>query len=423
MKKLLRMGLVLTTLVVSGSLSAWAADQVPGADVGSLLEWARQHNPDIVAMRHELTATTERQMPAGELAAPRFKMELQNVTQSGSRAPALWPNDAGGTLYALTQEFPWLGKRDLKRDIAYQDAEVALGRVKLTWTDTAARIKTMFVQRYLVQSTQRLVSENLDLMLNLEKVLHVRYAGGLTPQQDITRIHVEHTGMRSELVALGLEWQQTQTRLNALLARPPDAALLAPAKLRPLPEPDKLKYSELAERLRQASPQLAVASARVKSADKVRALTHKNRYPDITVGISAMARQGGANEWGLMLELNLPIQRDVYRAQERESEAMLAAAQARQEATERQALADLADNLNALEAARQTEHLMTYSLMPQADLTWRAALTSYENGKADFAMLLDAQRQIRQARLRQIRAQAEAQMRLAEVERLLGEDL
>ena len=164
-------------------------------------------------------------------------------------------------------------------------------------------------------------------------------------------------------------------------------------------------------------------SARVKSADKTRDLTYKNRYPDITLGINAMSRQGGANEWGLMLELNLPIQRDVFRAQERESEAMLAAAQARQEAAERQAMADLADNLNALDAARQTEHLMTYSLMPQADLTWRAALASYENGKADFAMLLDAQRQIRQARWAQIKAQAEAQMRLAEVERLLGEDL
>jgi outer membrane protein TolC len=220
MKRLLRRGLVLTTLVVSGPLSAWAADQVLGADVDSLLEWAKQHNPDVAAMRHELTAATERPMPAGALAAPRFKMELQDVTQSGSRAPALWPNDAGGTLYSLTQDFPWLGKRDLKRDIAHQEAEVAQGRVKQTWTDTAARIKTMFVQRYLIQANQRLVSENLDLMLNLEKVLQVRYAGGLTPQQDITRIHVEHTGMRSELVALGLEWQQTQTRLNAMLARP-----------------------------------------------------------------------------------------------------------------------------------------------------------------------------------------------------------
>jgi len=41
----------------------------------------------------------------------------------------------------------------------------------------------------------------------------------------------------------------------------------------------------------------------------------------------------------------------------------------------------------------------------------------------DFATLLDAQRQIRKARQDAIKAQAEQQMRLAEIERLVGEDL
>jgi cobalt-zinc-cadmium efflux system outer membrane protein len=251
----------------------------------------------------------------------------------------------------------------------------------------------------------------------------VRYAGGLAAQQDITRIHVEHTGMRAELAALAGEWRQSQSRLNALLARPWDAPLAPPEALRPLPEPSKLDFNALSERVRQANPQLAVESARVRSAEKNRDLSFKNRYPDVTVGINAMQRQGSVNEWGLMFELNLPIQGDVLRAQERESEAMLAAAQSRHEAALNQALADLSDNLSALETARQTQHLMTYSLMPQADLTWRAALAEYENGKADFATLLDAQRQIRQARLGQLKAQVDAQMRLAEIEKLLGEDL
>ena len=52
-----------------------------------------------------------------------------------------------------------------------------------------------------------------------------------------------------------------------------------------------------------------------------------------------------------------------------------------------------------------------------------SALAAYENGKADFATLLEAQQQIRKARLNQIRAQGEAHVRLAEIEKLLGEDL
>jgi hypothetical protein len=41
----------------------------------------------------------------------------------------------------------------------------------------------------------------------------------------------------------------------------------------------------------------------------------------------------------------------------------------------------------------------------------------------DFAALLDAQRQIRRTRLELIRNRAEQQARLADIERLVGEDL
>lgn len=396
---------------------------LPGTSVESLLTLAKERNPDYAAMRFELTAATERVVPAGALMNPRFLLELDDITKAGQQDPTVLPSDVGSTRYTLSQDLPWPGKRGLRRDIATHETQAAQGRVQQAWADTAARIKTVFAQRYLVKATERLVNENLDQMLQLEKAMHVRYAGGLAAQQDITRIHVEHTGMRAELVALAAEWRQSQSRLNALLAQPLETPLAAPTTLKPLPEPAKLNFNALSERLRQNNPQIFVDSAKARSAEKSRDLTYKNRYPDFTVGISAMQRQSTVNEWGLMLELNIPLQRDVLRAQEWEAEAMLAAAQSREEAAINQALADLSESLIALDAARQTEHLMTFSLMPQADLTWRAALAGYENGKADFATLLDAQRQIRQARLGQLKAQVDAQVRLADIEKLLGEDL
>ncbi len=422
MQFLLRAALAAAVLTL-GNCGTALADTPPGATVDSLLLLARERNPEFGAMRHEASAAGERVLPAGALMDPRLKMEFQDITKAGEQAPALLPSDVASTAYTLTQELPWSGKRDLRRAIATLDADAAQGRARQTWAELAARIKALFIQRYLVQVNQRLAGENLELMLQLEKVLQVRYAGGLAAQQDITRIHVEHTGMRSELLALAGEWRQSTTRLNTLLARAADAPLAAPAALRALPEPAKLDFAALSERLRQANPQLFVESARLRAAEQSRALAYKNRYPDFTLGLTAMQRQSSIKEWGFMVELNLPLRDGVLQSQERESEAMLAAARSRQEAAANQARSDLSENLIALESARQTEHLMTYSLMPQADLTWRAALAGYENGKADFATLLDAQRQIRGARQSQIRAQVEAQLRLVEIERLLGEDL
>ena len=67
--------------------------------------------------------------------------------------------------------------------------------------------------------------------------------------------------------------------------------------------------------------------------------------------------------------------------------------------------------------------LAATSLLPQAELTFQSALAGYENGKVDFATLLDAQRQIRRAKQERLKAQAEAQMRLADIERIVGEEL
>ena len=92
-------------------------------------------------------------------------------------------------------------------------------------------------------------------------------------------------------------------------------------------------------------------------------------------------------------------------------------------ALKRDVVAGLNAAISNLEAARSTEQISRTRLLPQAELTFNAALAGYENGKVDFATLLDAQRQIRNARLALLRAQASQQMRLADIERLLGEDL
>ncbi|WP_374487304.1 TolC family protein [Zoogloea sp.] len=400
------------------------AQEAPiGADVDSLLNYARSRNPDYAAMRFEADAATERIVPAGALPDPKFRTELRDITRMGEQNPALLPAQVGSTRYLLMQDVPWLGKRDLKREIAELDARGAEGRASGTWAELAARIKTAYSQLQYVYRNEQLTREILDLMVRLEKIAQVRYAGGLAAQQDVIRAQVEQTSMKNELVALQNERRQLQARLNALLARPTSSPLAAPERLRTLPAPAQLDPTTLEERARTRNPQIFADEARIRSAEKSRELTYKNRYPDFTLGISPIQYQGAVREWELMVELNLPLQQGSRRAQERESEAMLSAAKARRDATANQVLGDLAENLSGFDAARRTEALASTSLLPQSELTFKAALAGYETGKVDFATLLDAQRQIRQARQSQIKAQAEAQIRLADIERILGEDL
>ncbi len=405
---------------------AWGVEpaQLPGAGVEELLDLAQQNNPELAAMRLEAGAAAERIYPAGALPDPMLRAELMDITNAGTNAsPSLLPSRVGSTRYSATQAVPFWGKRDLKREMAEAEARQAQGRVSLTWTELSARIKTDFAQYYLLSRSGKLTQEILGLLISLERIAQARYATGLAAQQDVIRAQVELTGLRSELVMLEAERHQAMARLNTLLRRAPDAPLAEPQRLRPLPDSARLHYAALADRLRAKNPQLFTIDAQVTAAEKSRELTFKNRYPDFIFGLSPTQMGGQITEWGLMVELNIPLQQQTRRAQEREAETMLTAARSRKEAALNQLLGDLAENVSGLDAARRVEMLTGTSLLPQVEATFQAALSGYQTGKVDFATLLDAQRQILKAKLDVLNAQAEAQVRLAEIEKLLGEGL
>ena len=374
-------------------------------------------------MRLEAQAAGERVTPAGALPDPKLRTELMDITRMGEQNPSILPGNVGSTRYTLMQDVPWFGKRDLKRKIAEFEVQTSDGKALTTWSELVAKIKATQAQRYYLRGNEKLTQEILALMQQLEKISQVRYAGGLAAQQDVIRAQVEQTNMRNELVALESERTQADVRMNTLLARPATAPLAAAEELRPVPTSAQLDYEKLAQRVRSRNPQLFTEEARIQAAENNRELTYKNRYPDFTFGIAPTQYQGAVKQWDLMVEINIPLQQASRRAQEREAETMLSAAQSRKDALANQVLSELAENLAAIEAAQRSAALASSSLQPQAELSFNSALAGYENGKLDFATLLDAQRQIHQARQNQIKAQYEAQMRLAEIEKLIGEEL
>ena len=414
---------VMIALLAVGNCLGVQAQTLPGSTIDSLLSLARANNPEVNRLRREAEAAGERVAPAGAWPEPRLRGELMDITRNGEQNPTLSPSRAASARYTLMQEIPWYGKSDLKRAIAQHEADAASGRAADGWSEIAARIKSLHAQRYFLARNHALTGEMLDLLRRLERIARSRYASGLAMQQDVIRAQMEQSSLRNDLIAIESEQRNAALRTNALLGRPALADLASPSPWSALPTAEKLDFAALETQLRASSPLLAVEAQRVQAAEKARALTYRNRYPDFTVGVAPNQRQNQFKEWDLMVEVSLPLQQSNRRAQEREAAAMLAASQAGLEATTNRLLADLAENLSALNAARQAERLSADTLLPQAELSLQAALAGYENGKLDFAILLDAQRQIRQARINQLKAAVEARLRLAEIERLLGEDL
>ncbi|MDO8988588.1 MAG: TolC family protein [Sideroxyarcus sp.] len=417
----------LPILVLLALCALWltpaSAEPPLGSNLDGLLDYAREHNPELAATRYEAVAAQERAEPAGALPDPVLRTELMDITNEGATGARLLPSQVGATKYTLMQSIPWYGKRDLQREVAGAQAAQANVQVAVSWTELANRIKATYAMHFYATASERLVQQSLDLLDNLEQTVQTRYANGLGSQQDAIRVQLEKTVMRGELIALQNEHHHTFAQLNTLLSRPASAPLAEPLQLRPLPSPARLDEQTLLERLRARNPQLRIADAGVLSAEKSRELAYAKRYPDFTLGVAPTQSGNTVKTWDLMFEISIPLQQSSRRSQEREAEAMLSASAARKTALLNQTQADLSENLSALEASRQTEALIATRLLPQAELTWQSALAGYETGKVDFAMLIEAQRQVLKARQQRLQVQMDMQLRLADIERLLGEEL
>lgn len=416
-----RLGLVALALV---GFPALAQERMPGASLDELLALARERMPELDVMRIEAAAAAERIGPAGAFPDPMFRMELQNITNEGNdRGTSLLPSKVGATKYTFVQQLPFFGKRDLRRAGAKADADVALARVDEVWAEVAMRIKSAYAEYWQLASTERLTRDVLDLMSRLQQVAEARYEGGLAAQQDVIRAQTERTSMQSELIMLAGERRRIAATLNALLARTADAPLAEPERMRAIPPPAALDLAALTDRVATRNPTIAAEAARVASAESARDLAYRNRWPDFSIGVSPIQMGNRIGEWELMLEVEIPLQQGTRRSQEREAERMRDAAMARQRTAFVRLQGELGGTLAALDTARRTEALIAGQLLPQAQLTLESALAGYENGRVDFATLLEAQRAIRKARQDIVKAQSDQQMRLAEIERIVGEEL
>ena len=417
------LALTVSTLPELARADELSSNSPMGASVQELLNWADSHNPELAAMRYETDAARERIAPAGALPDPMLRVEFMDF--AGRDAPNgfnPFPGKGSGTKYTFMQSIPLWGKRDLRKEVATAELEQFKGRRLVSITEIHARIKNAYAQYYQTIGLKKLNEDILRLLEDLEAVTRVRYASGLVPQQDAIRAQVEKTMLRSEVINLETEQQQAKARLNATLGRTQDALLSTTPELRRLPA-GKLDSAVLQEKVARTNPLLATESAQILAADANKRLVEKNRYPDVTLGIAPTQMGSSISSWEAMVEVNLPIRFDTRRSQESEATAMLAAAKERRQGVANQVIGELQENLVAFEAAEKQERLISDTLLPQAELTFRSALAGYENGKVDFATLLDAQKAIRLARQGQIKARVEQEMRLAEIEKMIGEEL
>lgn len=409
------------------SAPAWAQDHghagAVGASVGELVEMVRAMNPEVQAMALEADAAAARIEGAGSLADPKVTFLVEGWQRD---FPSYVPrSSSGGTdkTIRVTQELPFWGKRDLKREIAEAGAKKAAVLKRAVENDLIAKIKVAYAEYHQAHLTIDLAKNLRGRLDTLTKLAAARYGQGLGRQQDVTRAGVETSMLDTEIARMEAEKRRARVKINRLLNRDLAAPLVEEPHPRPIPPKDALDVAALTARAQASNPDLLAQEAIIAGADKSVALAEKGWYPDFEVGVGAVRRDGRLDDYEAMVTMNVPIQWGLRRSEIGEAKAMSAAARQRRQAREIELGNEVEDAHISLEASRRVEILLRESALPQADIGFQAAAKSYELGRTDFLDVLTAEQQLWKTQIDLLRVQSDQQMRLAEIEKLIGGEL
>lgn len=350
---------------------------------------------------------------ASALPDPEVRIELMDIDGLDLR-----PDAVGTTKYTLEQRLPLWGKRPLQRSAASAGHDAALAHADLTLAELRSRLRTAFADYHAASAELAIVGETRALLEQALSSARQRNAAGLGAQQDVIRARSEQGMLQLEAQALHARRERARIALLALTGLPFDASLPAPGPL-----PDTTTFEALCAALLDAteipSPALAIIGHEVEQRRAESTLAARERYPDLTIGVTPVQMGGRLDTWELTLGFTLPLHGGT-RARLREREAQLIATEERQHAALLALRSVVATTRADFRAARADEHTVRAHLLPEAKLGYRAALAGYHSAQVDLDTVVAAARLVHDTRRQQIGAASRQQAALAEFERITG---
>jgi outer membrane protein, heavy metal efflux system len=197
-----------------------------GATLESVLAAGRQLNPALRAAALETSAVAAKAAGADALDDPTLSDSYQYYRN---------PNVFSGHAVMVTQAFPLWGKRDLRREAALADLDAARGREQAARDALDERIKIAFAQYYVASRALAVNQEVIAVTRGMRSTAEARYAAGTGDQAATIRALGEETSASIETARLEGDRAAARGVLNTLLARPADAPLAEPLRLRRIP--------------------------------------------------------------------------------------------------------------------------------------------------------------------------------------------
>jgi cobalt-zinc-cadmium efflux system outer membrane protein len=380
--------------IFSALLIALAA-QAPPADppaspwretLAAAVRRAAAGNPRVLAAEARAEAARHRGSQAAELPDPEVELGLKDAPVVH---PSLTRDDFTMEMVTARQRLPARGKRAAERAAARTDVEGAVAVRQRAAVEIAADVADAFFQLAAIDRGLALQAEARQRLADAAAAATELYRVGKAGQGDVLQASLEETSLDEQLSILRAERRAQAARFNTLQGLP--AAAPVPILGAVDPGEGAPAAAGLARRAAERSPAVASAAAQVRRAEQELELARLESRPDWMLTGYYGHRERFEDLAGVSVAINLPwAHRRRLAERQAEKTAELAAARAGVEAVRSQLQGEIEIADAELEKNLEQARLYRDSILPQAEINYRAARAAYAVGKLDFMTLARA---------------------------------
>ena len=356
-----------------------------------LIEEALLNNPEILAARQRWEAYKEKVPQAYALEDPMLGFGIISLPTNFS----FRDEDMTMKEIAISQKFPFPGKRPLMKEMAEKEAEAVHTGIQLKAHQIVRDLTLAYYELSHTYRTSEVTQRNKDILENFAKIAETRYSTGEGVQQDVIKAHIEISKMVDELIMLDQRKKTLEAKLNALLNRPSGSPVGKPEEVAPRTFP--LASEDLQRMALDMNPTLQGMRKMIEAKQRANDLAKRDYYPDFNLRFAYGQRDNGPEGMKRrdmltgMVEINVPI---FYKSKQdrkvAEANADLQATEAQYRAMKNELSFMITDMFTMIKRTERQIELYRTGIIPQASLQIESALSAYRVNRADFMTLLDS---------------------------------
>ncbi|MGZ4899816.1 MAG: TolC family protein [Candidatus Angelobacter sp.] len=385
--------------------------------MATLVEEAQKNNPEVQAAMRGAQAAGHAARQAGAL--PDTQIMLQHLSVGSPRPFAGYTNsDFAYIGLGASQEFPWPGKRALRAQVAGAQADAMRTQTGAVSRLVIEQVKMTYFKLAYLQATLDILLRDEKLLVEMEQTAESRYRVGQGNQQEVLKAQLQHTRILREINLHHREQGQLQAQLKQLLGRAQDSPDIATETLRERALP--AGTSELLQQVRQNNPEINAREQLVKRADLQTDLARKEFRPDFGLQYIYQNTDRKFRDYYMMtFTVTLP-NRGRRRAELAEATENRQVAAAELTAEVQRRTAEVQDQYVIAKTSAEQLKIFREGLLPQAEATFRAAITAYQANRQDFETLLSSFRDVLDFEEQYQKELSEHESALARLESLTG---